>query len=388
MKEKVFIVEALRTPVGDVNKGLKNWTAPELGAEIVSEFKRRYPILEKHTDSVLIGNNVSAGIGQNPARQTAILGGIPVEVNSFTLNQVCGSGLAAVCLAEKLVKCQEQKLIISGGIESTSHMPYIIKRNQAKEDITRDMLIDSLQNDGLNCAFENAPMGLAAEHLASRLQITREEQDQFAVESHNKAIKAAQEGAFKTEIIPFKDGEQEIRLDEKPRENTSIKRLSRLKPVFKEEGTITAGNASGLGDAAALLLLTSEKGLKEYNLNPLATIIDSLSIGFAPLETFFGLSKAIEIILERNNLSLGDIDLFEICESFASVVLGTIKSLSIDKNKVNIYGGDVALGHPLGASGVRILVTLIHALKNSQKRRGVAVIAMGGGHTTAVLVEI
>lgn len=387
MTQDIFIIDTLRTAIGNYNGSLSEFSAPDLAGALIEELAKRYPFIKDNTDHVLIGNNVSAGTGENPARQAAIFGGLNVNINSFTLNQVCGSGLAALLTGTAFIKSSMADLIIAGGAESCSKMPLLVDRKADKENLKSDDFTDSLQRDGLFCAIHDVPMGEIADNFAKNHNISKEMQDSLALRSQEKAKQATEENRFENEILPIQINETSFKTDEKIR-NTSSKKLARLKPSFTEDGTVTAGNVGGLCDAAAVSLIASAKAVQEYNLKPMAKIIDVLSLGTELKEGFLGLSTVCEEILNRNNLTLADIDLFEVCESFACAVNSfMLNNPDISEDKINIYGGDIALGHPLGASGSRILTTLTHSLINNDKKYGLAVIAMGGGHTTGVLVE-
>lgn len=388
MTQDIFIIDTLRTAIGNYNGSLSKFLAPDLAGMLIKEFSDRYPFIKDNTNHVLIGNNVSAGTGENPARQAAISGGLNVNINSFTLNQVCGSGLAALLTASAFIKSGDADLIIAGGTESCSNMPLLVDRKADKENLNADNFTDSLQRDGLFCAIHDVPMGEIADNFAKKHNISREMQDDLALKSQQKAKTATEENKFKNEILPIKtDNDTTFANDEKIR-NTSEKKLARLKPSFTEDGTVTAGNVGGLCDGAAVSLIASAKAVKEHNLKPMAQIIDILSLGCELKEGFMGLSMVSEKILKRNDLTTDDIDLFEVCESFACAVNSFMQNnADISEDKINIYGGDIALGHPLGASGSRILTTLTHSLINNGKKYGLAIISMGGGHTTGVLIK-
>lgn len=388
MNQDIYIIDTIRTPIGNYNGSLATFKATDLAASLISELVKRYTFISDETDHVIIGNNVSAGMGENPARQAAVLGGLNIKINSFTVNQVCGSGMASLLTATSLLKSKMADIVIAGGTESCSNMPLLLARNADKENIMPTDLTDSLQRDGLFCAIHDLPMGQIADKFAADNNISRDMQDALALRSQEKAKAATEANKFTSEILPIKLGNDfSFQTDEKIR-NTSIAKLSRLKPAFRENGSVTAGNVGGLCDAAAVALLASKDTINTHKLKPLAVIKDILSLGKEPFEGFLGLSEVCETLLKRNNLQADDIDLFEVCESFACATNSFIqKNPNIPEAKINIYGGDIALGHPLGASSMRIVTTLTHALVNNNKKLGMALISMGGGHTTGVLIK-
>lgn len=388
MTKDVYIVDIVRTAIANYNKSLKEFKASDLAAVLIAELKKRYSFIEDDTNQVLIGTNVQAGGGENPARQAAVAGGLNININSFTINQVCGSGMAALLSASAFIKSSMGNLIVAGGAESVSNMPYVVKRDVDKENITPEDLVDSLQKDGLFCGIHDVPMGYVADKFSKDNNILRENQDKVALESQIKAKEAIEAGVFKDEIVPVKKSDGSIfDTDEKIRA-TSAKKLARLKPSFSEDGCVTAGNAGGLCDGAAVSLLASHEALEKYGLKPKAKIVDIMGLGKEPYEGFLGLSEVCDTILKRNNLTKADIDLFEVCESFACAVNSFMdKNPDVPLDKINIYGGDIAFGHPLGASSMRIVTTLTHALINNDKKYGMALISMGGGHTIGVLLE-
>ncbi|MBI9101448.1 MAG: thiolase family protein [Spirochaetales bacterium] len=385
--KEIVLVDSLRTPIGKVDGALSSLLAPELGAPIIEEMIRRYPIIRDNTENIIIGNSVSAGVGQNPARQTALLGGMCPGSNAFTVNQVCGSGMSVVGLSRAMMIDQDTRLAIAGAVESCSNTPLLLDRKNIKEG--REMiLVDSLHQDGLNCAIEDVPMGDMAEEYALLHSISREEQDDFAYESHDKALSARKSGIFDDEIIgiDIKGGNRCVS-DENIRVKCMRERLSRLQPVYRKEGSITAGNSSGLGDCASLVLLAEVGFAKSNNLKPLVRILDSCVMGTPLKSVFSGGAQVFEKLLKRNGLTVKEIDIFEICESFACTALGFLKETGVSREKINPYGGDIALGHPMGASGSRLLTTLTHAMVREDKKRGIAIMSMGGGHSMGILLE-
>lgn len=387
MNQDIYIIDTIRTPIGNYNGSLASLKATDLAASLISELVKRFDFLKNSTDHVILGNNVSAGTGENPARQASVAGGLNININSFTVNQVCGSGMAALLTATALIESKMSDIIIAGGAESCSNMPYLVNRTTDKETLNANDLTDSLQKDGLFCAIHNLPMGKIADEFAKTNNISREEQDLLALSSQEKAKQATDENKFKNEIHPIKTENIDLAIDEKIR-NTSLKKLNRLKPAFNEDGTVTAGNVGGLCDAAAVGIIASEEAVTKYDLQPIAKIKDILSLGKEPFEGFLGLTDVCNKLLGRNNLNTDDIDLFEVCESFACATNSfMLNNKNIPSEKINICGGDIALGHPLGASSMRIVTTLTHALNNNNKKLGMALISMGGGHTTGVLIE-
>ncbi len=379
----MYIVDIKRTPVGRFLGSLSHLSAPQLAKPLFSYFLNTYPYLKKKTDEVVMGNVLSAGIGMNPARMAAFEGGISFSVPAYTINQVCASGMNSVIQGFRSIRLGDADLVLAGGMESMSQAPYLLKGARSGFKFGSQGLIDSLQNDGLYCSLSHEVMGVTAENVARRYVIGREAQDRYALESHRKAVKAQEEGVFSEQIIAT----AELQVDEGPRADTSFKKLTSLKPVFKSGGSVTAGNSSTINDGAALALLTSEKALKKYGLKPMAKILDTVFVGLKPELMGMGPKYAIQKLLKRNGLSVSDIDLFEINEAFAVQVLAIIQELKLKPGKVNIYGGAVALGHPLGMSGTRIIGSLMTGLKRTKGKLGIATLCVGGGQGAAVLIE-
>lgn len=381
----VYIVDGVRTPIGKPGGCLKSISAIELGAVVIRELKNRYNLESDSIDEVIFGNVVSAGLGQNPARQALIHGGFSAKVPGFTLNKVCGSGLKAVQLAYNAIKCQDANMIIAGGMESASNSPYVLNRN---DDFEKDLLRDSLLSDGLYCAFKNDHMGVIAEDTSSEHGISREAQDEYALCSQSKALLARDNGLFTKEIIPVEiEGLGKIYLDENIREDTSMKKLARIPTPFKPKGTVTAGNSPRPADGAAALIIASERAMSSHGLKPTAIILSSAVVAVEPEQVFTAPSLAIQKCLKSVSLKLSDVDVFELIEAFAVQALLTIKLTGIEPKKMNLFGGAIALGHPLGASGARGLVTLLNILRSENKKIGVVAVCLGGGCALAMAVK-
>lgn len=384
MKE-VVIIDALRTPIGKYKGALSKNSAVNLGTQVTKALLARNHGIKDAVEQVIFGNVLQAGNGQNPARQIAVNSGLSVEVPASTINEVCGSGMKAVILAKQLIQLEEAEVVIAGGTESMSQAP-MLAPYQAENGEYGEPVLSMLQ-DGLMDAFSGTHMGLTAENVAKKFQVTREQQDQFAYQSQMKAAKAQAAGSFDPEIIPVEAGDVQVKEDESIRPNTTVEKLGTLRTVFKEDGTVTAGNASTLNDGASAIILASKSYAEEHGLEYLAVIKDAVEVGIDP--SIMGISpiKAIQKLLAKNQLSVEDIDLFEINEAFAASSTVVEEQLGIDAEKVNIYGGGISLGHPIGATGARILTTLSYQLKEHDKRYGVASLCIGGGLGLAVLLE-
>ena len=389
MKE-VHIVSALRTAVGSLGKSLKNISADNLGSSVILENINKVYLKKEDIDEVIMGQVLTGGSGQNPARQAAIKSGIPKETPAFIVNQVCGSGIRSVVSGLQSIQSSQSKIIIAGGQENMSLAPHVMHLRDGKKlgDIE---LVDSMIKDGLWDAFNGYHMGITAENVAEKFQITRDEQDRFACKSQEKALKAQKEDKFKDEIVDFKikskKAEINFNKDEHPRDSANIKSLSRLKPVFKKNGTVTAGNASGINDGAAAVILMSDTEAKKKKIQRLVTIKSWASCGVDPALMGTGPIPSSKKALELAGWSIKDVDLFEINEAFAAQSLAVIKTLSIPEEKINVNGGAIALGHPIGASGTRILVTLIHEMIKRDVKKGLATLCIGGGMGIAMCVE-
>lgn len=389
----VFIVGATRTAIGNFLGALRPFAAPDLGGFAIKEALKRAGISGEDVDEVILGNVVSAGIGQAPAKQAAVKGGIPYTVGTFAVNKVCGSALKAVALASQAIWLEEKEIIVAGGMESMSQAPHLLWG--AREGIKfGDMTMkDSMILDGLWCAFDDHHMGMTGEIVAEKFGASRQEQDEFAFSSHQKAIRAIEKGYFKDEIvtveIPQRKGEPILfEVDEGPRKDTTLEKLAKLRPVFKKDGTVTAGNASSLNDGASAVVVASADAVKERELKPMAKILGHMTNALEPAMVMYAPKEAIEKLLAHVGWKIEDVDLFEINEAFSSQLVVLIKELGLDKDKVNLHGGAVALGHPIGATGARILTTLLYALKHREFKKGVAALCLGGGDAVAMAVEM
>ena len=378
-----YIINALRTPIGSFGGQLACFRAPELGARVIKNLIERRNLDLNSYDQVIMGNVLSAGLGQAPARQAAILAGLNVSTECLTINKMCGSGLKAVMIADNEIKSGAADIILAGGMESMSNAPLLVNKNLSK--IGHEKMIDSMIHDGLWDAYNGMHMGNCAELLASERKYSRELQDKYAIKSYKKAQKAINEGLFSDEIISVIDDGMMIN-DEEPGK-AKFEKIPLIKPAFEKNGTITAANASKLNDGAAALLMASEEKVKKYNMKPVAKIIAHCSFAHDPKWFTTAPSKAIEKVLNISGLSKNDIDIWEINEAFAAVAMAAIEDFNLDETKVNIHGGAVALGHPIGASGARILTTLLNILKLSNKQFGLATLCIGGGEASAMIVE-
>ncbi len=388
------ILSAVRTPVGKFLGELADLPAPRLGAVVVAEAVRRAGVAADAVDEVVMGNVVQAGVGQAPARQAAVFAGLPHTVPAHAVNMVCGSGLKAVMLAAQMVKAGDANLVVAGGMESMSNAPFLLPGVRKGYKYGDQTTADALIKDGLWCAFEDWPMGAAAEHVAAKCGVSRAEQDRFAAQSHRRAAAAWERGDFAAEVVPVvkpsggrKSAEVVVSGDEGVRPDTTAETLARLRPAFDPAGTVTAGNASQLSDGAAALVVASAAAAGRAGVKPLARIVAYSQIGVAPKDIFLAPVPAVRTVLDRAGLKLSDIDLWELNEAFASQMLACGKELGLDEGRVNVNGGAVALGHPIGASGARVLVTLVHALHKRQGRYGLASLCLGGGNAVAMVVE-
>lgn len=390
---EVFVVGGARTPVGSFLGALKNFKAPELGGIAIKEALLRSGLSGEDVGEVIMGNVVSAGLGQAPAKQAMMKGGIPPTVNSFAINKVCGSGLKAVELAANSIWLEKNEIVVAGGMESMSqapHMTWGVREGVKFGDIK---MKDAMIFDGLWCAFDDQHMGMTGEVIAEKFGATREEQDVYAVSSHQKALHAIEKGYLKEEIVPVEVPQRRgdpivFSVDEGPRQDATFEKLAKLRPAFTKEGTVTAGNASSLNDGAAAVVLASEDTVKEKELTPIARIIGTSNNALEPKMVMYAPKGAIEKLLADVGWGIEDVDLFEINEAFSSQLVVLIKELGLDREKVNVHGGAVALGHPIGASGCRILITLIHALKHRGLKKGIASLCLGGGDAVAMAVEV
>ena len=388
-----FIVSAVRVPTGKFLGALKDFTAPELGAMVVREAVERAGIDPASVDECIMGNVVSGGVGQAPARQAALKGGLADHVAALTINKVCGSGLKAVMLAQQGIQTGDIEIAVAGGMESMSNCPYIIPKVREGLRMGNGTVVDLMIHDGLWCPFENWHMGNAGECVADRYKVTRDQQDQYSADSHKKAAAAQSTGKFSAEILPVpipqKKGEPILfAKDESVRAETTTEVLRGLKPAFKKDGTVTAGNAPPVNDGAAALVVMSADKVKATNVNPMARIVAQATSGLAPRMLLMTPVEATRKVLKKAGWSLSDVDLLELNEAFAVQAVAVGNELGLDMSKVNVNGGAVALGHPIGASGARILTTLIYALKDRGKKRGIATLCLGGGNGVALAIEL
>jgi acetyl-CoA C-acetyltransferase len=390
---KAVIVSGARTAIGAFGGALKDVPASELGRVAIQGAISRAGVDPTDIDEVIMGNVLQAGGGMNPARQAAIAAGVPETVSSFTVNKVCGSGLKAVTLAAQAISAGDADLIVAGGTESMSRAPYILKDARWGYRMGSGELVDSMLSEGLTCAMAGCHMGITAENIAEKYSVTREAQDEFAAESQRRAAEAIAAGRFDEEIVPVlikqKKGDPvSFKIDEYPRAGTTAETLAKLRPAFKKEGgTVTAGNASGINDGAAALVIASQERARLMELSPMASIVAYASAGVDPRYMGMGPVPAIERVLERAGLAIKDIELFELNEAFAAQSLGVLKQLEIPPDKVNVNGGAIALGHPIGASGARILITLLYEMQRRGARRGLAALCIGGGQGIAIIIE-
>ena len=391
MKE-VVIVSAVRTPIGSFGGSLKDVNAVQLGTHAVKSALAGIELDPAQVDEVILGNVLQAGLGQNVARQVAVHSGIPKEKTSFTINKVCGSGLKAVQLAAQSIICGDADIVVAGGTESMSQAPYIDQSARWGQKMGHVQLLDSIIKDGLTDAFGDYHMGITAENLAEKHGFTREDQDNFAAASQNKAEAAIESGRFKDEIVPVSIPQRRgdaiiVDTDEYPKKGSTADKLGRLRPAFKKDGTVTAGNASGINDGAAALVLMSREKAAELGLEVLASIKSYANAGVAPEIMGCGPVPATLKALEKAGLQLSDLDLIEANEAFAVQSLSVMKELGLDGSNVNVNGGAIALGHPIGASGARVLVSLVHELKKQDKKYGLATLCIGGGQGTSLIIE-
>ncbi|MGA8868322.1 MAG: acetyl-CoA C-acetyltransferase [Candidatus Sulfotelmatobacter sp.] len=392
--EDVVIISGCRTPVGKFQGSLSDFRAPELGAIAVREAVKRAGIKADQVDECIMGNVISAGLGQNPARQAAIFGGLSSTTGAMTINKVCGSGLKAIALAAQAIQTGNSSIVLAGGMESMTNAPYLLPQARKGYRLGNAQVIDSMVNDGLWDIYNDYHMGVTGENVAEKYGITREEQDEFAVNSHRKAVAAMKECRFKSQIVPVeipakKKGQPStwFEKDESPREDTTIEVLRALKPAFKKDGTVTAGNAPGVNDGAAAVVVTSAKRAKELGAQPMVRIVAQATSGVEPKWVMMAPVGAVRTIWEKTGWKNEDVDLYELNEAFSVQALGVMRELGLDPNRVNVNGGAVAIGHPIGASGARVLVTLIYEMIRRDVKRGIAALCLGGGNAVAMAVE-
>jgi len=387
----VVICSAVRTAIGKFDGGLKTFSAPQLGTVVIKEAVKRAKIEPKDVDEVIMGNVIGAGLGQNPARQSAIHAGIPVSVGSTTVNKVCGSGLKSVMFGANAIKAGEHEIIVAGGMESMTNAPYLLEKARFGYKLFDGKLVDSMVKDGLWDIYNDYHMGITGDRIALRFNLTREEIDKYALGSHKKAVDAIDKGKFKDEIIPIEIKEKKetkiFDTDEGPRRDSSLEKLSRLKPFFQKDGVTTAGNASQISDGASAVVIMSKEKSEKLGITPLVKIVDYYTSGVEPENVMEAPIPTIKGLLQKTKMKIEDIDLFEHNEAFASASVAIQKEFKIPDDKFNVNGGAVALGHPIGASGARVLTTLIYAMKDRNAKRGLATLCLGGGNAVAMIVE-
>ena len=392
--DDVVIISGCRTPVGKFQGSLSDFRAPELGAMVVRAAVKRAGLNPDQVDECIMGNVVSAGLGQNPARQAAIYGGLSSSTGAMTINKVCGSGLKAVALAAQAIQTGNSSIVVAGGMESMTNAPYLLPQARKGYRLGNAQVVDSMVNDGLWDIYNDYHMGITGENVAEKYGITREEQDEFAVNSHRKALAAWKECRFKSQIVPVeipakKKGQPStwFEKDESPREDTTIEVLRALKPAFKKDGTVTAGNAPGVNDGAAAVVVTGAQRAKDLGAQPMVRIVAQATSGVDPKWVMMAPVGAVKKIWEKTGWKNEDVDLYELNEAFSVQALGVMRELGLDPNKVNVNGGAVAIGHPIGASGARVLVTLIYEMIRRDVKRGIAALCLGGGNAVAMAVE-
>ena len=391
IKEAV-IISAVRTPVGKFLGALKSFKATDLGAIVVREAVKRAGVRPEDVDEVIMGCVIQAGLGQNPARQAALRGGLPDTVSAVTVNKVCGSGLKAIMMAAQGVQLGDTEIVVAGGMESMSNAPYLIPKAREGYRLGHGTLVDSAINDGLWCAFDDQHMGCTGEVVSERYHVSRAEQDEYALNSHRKASAAIKSGKFKEEIVPVEIPQRKgspivFDTDEPVREDSTLEALGRLKPAFKEGGTVTAGNAPGMNDGASVVIVTSSDRAKSLGVKPMARIVAQATSGIEPKLVMMAPVEAIRKLLKKTGWSLSDVDLIELNEAFAVQAVAIIRELDLDPERVNVNGGAVALGHAIGQSGSRILTTMLYEMKRRSARRGIAALCLGGGNAVALAVE-
>ena len=389
---EAVIISAARTPVGKFLGSLKGFTAPELGAIAVRESVKRAGIKPEDVDEVIMGCVIQAGLGQNPARQAALRGGLSPSVAAVTVNKVCGSGLKAVMMAAQAVRLGDSEMVVAGGMESMSNAPYLIPKAREGYRLGNGELVDSMINDGLWCAFENYHMGCTGELVADEYSVGRAEQDEFATNSHRKAAAAIKAGKFKDEIvaveIPQRKGPAIVfDTDETVREDTSVEALGKLKPAFKKEGSVTAGNAPGVNDGASAVVVTSLRRAQELGVEPMARIVAQATAGLEPKYVMMAPVEAVRKLFKKTGWSASEVDLIELNEAFSVAALAVTRELGLDPERVNVNGGAVALGHAIGQSGSRLLTTILYELKRRNAHRGVVALCLGGGNAVAMAIE-
>ena len=392
--DDAVIISGCRTPVGKFQGSLSDFRAPELGAIVVREAVKRAGLDPSQVDECIMGNVVSAGLGQNPARQAAIFGGLSPATGAMTINKVCGSGLKAVALAAQAVQTGNSSIVVAGGMESMTNAPYLLPQARKGYRLGNAQIVDSMVHDGLWDIYNDYHMGITGENVAEKYGITREEQDEFAVNSHRKAVSAIKECRLKSQIVPVEIPAKKkgaaptiFDKDESPREDTTIETLRALKPAFKKDGTVTAGNAPGVNDGAAAVVVTSAQRAKELGAKPMARIVAQATSGVEPKWVMMAPVGAVQQILKKTGWKNEDVDLYELNEAFSVQALGVMRELGLNPEKVNVNGGAVAIGHPIGASGARVLVTLLYEMIRRDVKRGIAALCLGGGNAVAMAIE-
>ncbi len=390
----IVIISGVRTPVGKFQGSLAELSAVQLGAIAVREAVKRAQVDAKQVDECIMGNVVSAGLGQNPARQAALNGGLPPEVGAMTINKVCGSGLKAVALAAQAIQTGNSEIVLAGGMESMTNAPYLLPQARKGYRLGNAQIVDSMVNDGLWDAYNNYHMGMTGENVAEKYGITREQQDEYALNSHRKAALAWKECRFKSQIVPVelparKKGEAPVLFDkdESVREDATIEALRALKPAFKKDGTVTAGNAPGVNDGAAAVVVTSYKRAKQLGAEPMARIVAQATSGIDPAWVMMAPVSGVRKLWQKTGWKANDADLYELNEAFSVQALAVVKELGLDPARVNVNGGAVAIGHPIGASGARVLVTLLYEMIRRDVRKGIAALCLGGGNSVAMAIE-
>jgi len=392
--DDVVILSACRTPVGKFQGSLSDFTAPQLGAIVVREAVKRAGVDPSHVDECIMGNVVSAGLGQNPARQAAIYGGLSPATGAMTINKVCGSGLKSVALAAQAVQTGNSSIVVAGGMESMTNAPYLLPQARKGYRLGNAQIVDSMVHDGLWDIYNDYHMGITGENVAEKYAISREDQDEFAVNSHRKAVAAIKECRFKSQVVPVEVPAKKkgapptiFDKDESPREDTTIEVLRALKPAFKKDGTVTAGNAPGVNDGAAAVVVTSAQRAKALGATPMVRIVAQATSGVEPKWVMMAPVGAVQQIWQKTGWKNEDVDLYELNEAFSVQALGVMRELKLNPEKVNVNGGAVAIGHPIGASGARVLTTLIYEMIRRDVKRGIAALCLGGGNAVAMAVE-
>jgi len=392
--DDVVILSGCRTAVGKFQGSLSEWSAPQLGAIAVREAVKRAAIAPSEVDECIMGNVITAGLGQNPARQAAIFGGLSPATGAMTINKVCGSGLKSVALAAQAIQTGNSSVVVAGGMESMTNAPYLLPQARKGYRLGNAQIVDSMVQDGLWDIYNDYHMGITGENVAEKYGITREEQDQFALNSHRKALSAIKECRFKSQIVPVEIPAKKkgaaptiFEKDESPREDTTIEVLRSLKPAFKKDGTVTAGNAPGVNDGAAAVVVTSAQRAGELGAKPMVRIVAQATSGVEPKWVMMAPVGAVRTIWEKTGWKNEDVDLYELNEAFSVQALAVMRELNLNPDKVNVNGGAVAIGHPIGASGARVLVTLIYEMIRRDVKRGIAALCLGGGNAVAMAVE-